>query len=197
MHSPHRLSDYLLIRLVLTGDLPVAAEHATHMGSHRQRGHLFRDFHVEATAFLHEILRAADCLKESRAFDGSSALHLAPRWRLLRTIERSGGAPTFADLGRLLGISRQTAREQALETAETGLVELFQAPEDRRSSQVMLTPAGRRALDEQRMPQFAWMFTLLNGLEPAAMRSTHHVLRVIRLRLERYARNISAASARR
>ena len=36
------------------------------------------------------------------------------------------------------------------------------------------------------MPQFAWVFTLLNGLEPAAMRSTEHVLRVIRLRLERY-----------
>ena len=51
------------------------------------------------------------------------------------------------------------------------------------------------------MPQLAWLFTLLNGLEPAAMRSTHHVLRVIRLRLERYERDrrrgVSAASARR
>ncbi len=36
------------------------------------------------------------------------------------------------------------------------------------------------------MPEPVWLFTLLNGLEPAAMRSTHHVLRVIRLRLERY-----------
>jgi DNA-binding MarR family transcriptional regulator len=73
-----------------------------------------------------------------------------------------------------------------LETAEAGLVELFQAPDDRRAWQVALTPAGRRALDAQRRPQFAWVFTLLNGLEPAAMRSTEHVLRVIRLRLERY-----------
>jgi hypothetical protein len=39
--------------------------------------------------------------------------------------------------------------------------------------------------------------TLLNGLEPAAMRNAHHVLRVIRLRLERYERELSAASARR
>jgi hypothetical protein len=41
-------------------------------------------------------------------------------------------------------------------------------------------------LEAQRMPDFAWLFTLLNGLEPAAMRSASHVLRVIRLRLERY-----------
>jgi len=76
-------------------------------------------------------------------------------------IERCGSAPTFPDLGRLLDISRQGTREQALEAA------------------------GRRALDAQRM------------LEPAAMRSTHHVLRVIRVRLERYPRDLSAASARR
>jgi hypothetical protein len=53
------------------------------------------------------------------------------------------------------------------------------------------------------MPDFAWVFTLLRGLEPAAMRSTSHVLRVIRARLERYgrqmrsARSVSPASARR
>jgi DNA-binding MarR family transcriptional regulator len=183
----------------LTGDLTIAASDHAHMGSDRARGHLFRDFHVEATAFLHEILMAADRLREARAFDGSPALHLSPRWRLLRTIERCGGAPTFSDLARVLGISRQTARQQALETAEAGLVELFQAPDDRRAWQVALTPAGRRALDEQRMPQFAWLFTLLNGLEPAAMRSSTHVLRVIRLRLDRYERyrRVSVASARR
>ncbi len=38
------------------------------------------------------------------------------------------------------------------------------------------------------MPPSDWLFTLLNGLEPATTRSTQHVLRVIRLRLERYQR---------
>lgn len=41
------------------------------MGSDRKRGKLFRDFHVEATAFLHEILMVADSLEEARAFDGT------------------------------------------------------------------------------------------------------------------------------
>ena len=64
----------------------------------------------------------------------------------------------------------------------------------------MLTPVGRHALEQQRMPPFAWVFTLLNGLEPAAMRNTAHVLRVVSLRLERYEkdrRRVSGASARR
>jgi hypothetical protein len=65
---------------------------------------------------------------------------------------------------------------------------------------VALTAAGRRVLERQRMPQFAWLDTLLSGLKPAAMRSTEHALHVIRMRLERLARDareLSAASARR
>jgi DNA-binding MarR family transcriptional regulator len=165
---------------------------------------LFHAYRDDATAFLHEIVMTADALREARAFDGDSAMHFEPRWRLLRAIERCGGAPTFSDLGRLLGMSRQAARGHALAAAASGVVELFQAPEDRRAWQVALTPSGRRELERRRTPQFAWIFKLLNGLEPANMRSTRHVLRVIRLRLERYekdlraaARSLSAASARR
>src|SRR5688572_3816821 len=87
-----------------------------------------------------------------RSSDGEPALHFGARWRLLRAIERRGGAPTFADLARLPKMSRQAAREQALKTAEAGLVELFTAPDDRRLLQVALTPAGRRELTRQRLP---------------------------------------------
>jgi DNA-binding MarR family transcriptional regulator len=119
---------------------------------------------------------------------------------VLRAIERCGCAPTFTDLGRLLGISRQAARVHALSAVQTGVVELYQAPNDRRAWQVALTPSGRRVLEQQRMPQFAWLGTLLDGLKPEAMRLTEHVLHVIRLRLDRLAREareFSAASARR
>ena len=92
-------------------------------------------------------------------------------------------------------MSRQAAREQALKTAEAGLLELFTAPDDRRLLQVALAPRGRHELQRQRMPDFGWVFTLLNGLDPETMRSTQHVLRVLRRRLERD--RASAASARR
>ncbi len=162
-----------------------------------RRRPLFRDFHVEATALLHGILAAADSLREARSFDDEPALHLGPRWRLLRAIERCGGAPTFSDLGRLLGMSRQAARELALKAAAADWVELFPSHDDKRALQVMLTPRGRKELEAQRMPQFAWVFMLLRGLEPGPMRTTSHVLRVLRLRLERYERgrrrSVSAA----
>jgi DNA-binding MarR family transcriptional regulator len=152
--------------------------------------------HIEATAFLYEIINAADRLREARAFDGSSPFRFDRQHDLLETIERCGGAPTFSDLGRRLRISRQAARKLALAAENRGLVELFTVHDDRRAIQAALTAAGRRALDSARMPQFAWLFTLLGGLEPRAMREAGHVLRVIRRRLERDARERRARSAR-
>jgi hypothetical protein len=98
-------------------------------------------------------------------------------------------------------MSRQAARELALKAAGQCFVELFPAHEDRRALQVMLTPRGRKQLEAQRMPQLAWVLNLLNGLAAPRMRATNHVLRVIRLRLQRDERDrrraVSAASARR
>lgn len=170
----------------------------------KPRRRLFAAYHVEATAFLHEIVNAADGLRDARAFDGSPAMHFDRQADVLRAIERCGGAPTFSDLGRLLRVSRQAARELALAAERRGLVELFTNPDDRRAIQVALAPRGRRELEAQRMPEFAWVFTLLGGLEPAAMRSTSRVLRVIRQRLQRDAAEqrhapwrVTRASARR
>jgi DNA-binding MarR family transcriptional regulator len=150
---------------------------------------LFREWHVEATALLYEIVRTAEALEEANAFDGEPALYLGARWRLLRAIERCGGAPTFSGLARSLRISRQAARESALKAAAGGVVELLTAPDDRRVLQVALTPAGRRELEKQRQPQFGWIFTLLKGLSDGRMHETNHVLAVIRQRLERYERD--------
>ena len=158
---------------------------------------LFRAFHVEATAFLCEIVNAADRLREARAFDGSAPFRFDRQHELLATIERCGGAPTFSDLGRRLRISRQAARKLALAAENRSLVELFTVHDDRRAIRVALTAAGRRALASARTPQFAWLFTLLGGLEPRVMRETGHVLRVIRQCLERDARERrNARSAR-
>lgn len=176
--------------------LSVTARDYAYMDSDRRRRRPMRDPRVDATAFLLEIVATADSLREARDFVGGSAMYFGTRWRLLRAIERCGGAPTFTDLGRLLKMSRQGARGHALMAAEAGLVELFPSPDDRRAWQVALTPGGRQALERQRMPPSDWLFTLLNGLEPKTMQSTHHVLRVIRLRLERYERDRRRAAAR-
>jgi DNA-binding MarR family transcriptional regulator len=169
------------------------SDHPHRNDSNRRQHRQARNDHVEATAFLHEIVTTADALREARAFDGEPAMHYETRSRVLRAIERCGGAPTFTDLGRLLGMSRQAARGHALEAAKRGVVELFQAPDDQRAWQVALTPTGCRELERQRKPQLAWILTLLSGLEPEPMRTTRHVLSVIRQRLERYEKELREA----
>jgi DNA-binding MarR family transcriptional regulator len=147
---------------------------------------------VDATVFLYGIVETADRLRAARDFADEPALRFDREWKLLRAIERCGGCPTLSDVGRLLRVTRQSARASTLVAERSGLVELFTDPQDRRVLQVALTPSGRRTLDAQRTPPLPWMFTLLNGLEPTAMRATTHVLAVIRQRLERYARRSAA-----
>ena len=150
--------------------------------------------YVEVTAFLYAIIDAAEWLREAKAFDGSQALPLDARSDLLRAIERCGGAPSFADLARLLRVSPPSARERALAAAEAGVVELLPCPGDRRLVQVALTPAGRLAVEARRMPPIDWVFTLLSGLAPARMKSCEHVLRVLAARLARYEKEMRAAA---
>ncbi len=162
-------------------------------GHGERRRRAGRSEHVEATAFLYAIIDAGQRLGEARAFDGSLALPLDARSSLLGAIERCGGAPSFADLARLLRVSPPSARNRALAAAAAGVVELLPCPQDRRLIQVALTPAGRRLLEAQRMPPLDWVFTLLNGLRPATMASCAHVGRVLSARLARYEREMRRA----
>src|SRR5262245_4893051 len=66
----------------------------------------FRAAHVEATVFLYAIIVTANRLRSARTFVGEPALRLDRRWRLLGAIERCGGAPSFADLAKLLRMRR-------------------------------------------------------------------------------------------
>jgi DNA-binding MarR family transcriptional regulator len=156
-----------------------------------------REQHVEMAAFLHEIVATADCLREAKTFDGSSALRFDREWQLLAAVDRCGGAPTFADLGRALGVPRQAAREFALAAGERGVVELFPGHDGRRVWQVALTQGGRRLLASHRLPNLTWIFTLLNGLDTKPLRSAAHVLNVVRRRLEGYARDRRRTRAQR
>jgi DNA-binding MarR family transcriptional regulator len=144
-----------------------------------------RNEHVDAAAFLHAVIETAERLRGARAFDGSPALAFDAGSVLLLAIERCGGAPSFADLGRMLGVTAPAARAHVLRAEGAGMVELLPSPDDRRVIQVVLTPAGRRWLEARRLPPLDWTFTLLGGLDPAVMRRTERILRAISERLAR------------
>jgi DNA-binding MarR family transcriptional regulator len=69
-----------------------------------------------------------------------------------------------------------------------GVVDLEPNPHDKRILQLLLTPTGRAQLAAARSAESLWLTTLLNGLGDHELTSAAHVVRVIRPRLERDAR---------
>lgn len=102
-----------------------------------------------------------------------------------------GAAHAIADLGRALRIRKQSAHDLAHAAARRGFIELAPNPDDRRILQALLTPRGRAELTAIRSVEKLWRITLLNGLADQPLATATHVVRVIRQRLERDARELA------
>jgi DNA-binding MarR family transcriptional regulator len=101
----------------------------------------------------------------------------------------------IADLARALGVRRQVAHELAHSAARKNLIELAANPQDKRILQALLTPRGRAELAAARIAESVWLTTLLNGLGDHEMTAATHVVRVVRQRLERDARELHGRDA--
>jgi len=108
--------------------------------------------------------------------------------RVLVTVAKSPYCLAIADVARAVGVRRQAAHRLVYEAVRAGVIELVPHPQDRRLLQVAVTPEGRRELAAARIAEQAWLATLLNGLGDHELKATVHVVRVIRQRLERDAR---------
>lgn len=69
-----------------------------------------------------------------------------------------------------------------------GVVELEPNPDDKRILQLTLTSNGRSMLAAARSAERLWLATLLLGLGDHELTAATHVVRVVRQRLERDAR---------
>jgi DNA-binding MarR family transcriptional regulator len=94
-------------------------------------------------------------------------------------------------VARVLGISRQAARQTAYGAAAMGEIELLTNPDDQRILQIVLTATGRSKLHAGRAIESTWLVTLLNGLGDRETAATTHVLSALRQRLERDARALA------
>jgi DNA-binding MarR family transcriptional regulator len=146
---------------------------------------------VSATELLEEIVSAAERIGAAHSAFGAPIFPTNAEARLLRTLEKSRYCLSLADVARALRISRQAAQQLAHAAVATGRVELEPNPDDRRILQAFLTPAGRAWLKATSAAQRTWLIVLLNGLDDRQMATTSHVLRVIRQRLERDARELA------
>ncbi|HSC16885.1 MAG TPA: MarR family transcriptional regulator, partial [Gammaproteobacteria bacterium] len=118
-------------------------------------------------------------------------------WRVLATVASSQYCLAIADLARALGIRKQTAQQLVHAAARARVIELVPNPQDKRLLQALVTARGRAELAAARTREAGWLATLLNGLGDHELRATMRVVRVVRQRLERDARELERQKAER
>jgi len=140
---------------------------------------------------IDEIASTAARIGEARDWSGEPVYRTDGIWRVISTIASSPYCLAIADLGRALHIRRQAAHQLAHEAARQGFIALEPNPQDKRILQATLAPRGRAELAAARTAEEIWRATLLNGLGDHELKATTHVIRVIRQRLERDARELA------
>jgi DNA-binding MarR family transcriptional regulator len=161
----------------------------------RPRDPPLQRWRLAATALIDEITLAAERVGEARGLGGQRVFPTDAQARLLRAVERSPYCLAIADAARALGVSRQAAHRVAYRAAALGRLELLPNADDARILQLLLTPTGTAYLRALRTGESLWLGTLLNGLGDPEMATATHVVRVIRQRLERDARELAQRKA--
>jgi len=151
----------------------------------------FHRRHVAEHELIAEITTAARRIAEARDWSGDPVFRTDGIWRVLDTVASSPYCLAIADLARALHVRRQVAHELAHAAARAGVIELATNHQDKRILQASLTPRGRAELAAARTAQSIWLATLLNGLGDHELAATTHVVRIIRQRLERDARELA------
>jgi DNA-binding MarR family transcriptional regulator len=154
----------------------------------RGRAQPFARWRAAADELIAEIVVTAERIAEARDGRGRRVARVERLSRALVAVERSRYCLAIADLARVLGIRKQSAHELAHAAARVGYLALEPNPDDRRLLQLFLTPRGRAALARGRSIERIWLDSLLNGLAERDVGLVTHVLRVLRQRLERGAR---------
>jgi DNA-binding MarR family transcriptional regulator len=88
----------------------------------------------------------------------------AARWQVLSTVARADRPETVANIGRLMGLTRQAVQRVVNEMILEGLLESAPNPHHKRAVLVRPTPRGREKFDEVTAQQVVWANALAEGL---------------------------------
>lgn len=161
----------------------------------RPRGAPFVQRRLAEHDLIDEITSAARRIAVARDMNGEPVYRTDGIWRVLATVASSSYCLAIADLARALGVRKQTAHRLAHAAAQARVIELAPNPHDKRILQALVTPRGRAELAAARTAEEIWLATLLNGLGDQELKATIRVVRVIRQRLERDARELERHKA--
>ena len=154
----------------------------------RNRGAPFERRRAAEHELIDEITSTARRIAAALDWSGEPVYRTDGVWRVLATVASSRYCLAIADLARALGVRKQAAHALAHSAARAGVIELAPNPQDKRILQALLTPKGRAELAAARTTRGVWLATLLAGLGDHEMAAATHIVRVIRQRLERDAR---------
>jgi DNA-binding MarR family transcriptional regulator len=103
------------------------------------------------------------------------------RWQVLGAIEKAPA--TVPQIGRGMGISRQSVQRTADLLVKDGLCEFIANPDHQRSPQLRLTKKGVTLLDKITRTQIEWANRLADGLSENDFELARRVLVKLRTRL--------------
>ncbi|AZO29261.1 MULTISPECIES: MarR family transcriptional regulator [Mesorhizobium] len=106
----------------------------------------------------------------------------AARWQVLGAVLRE--PKSVAEIGRDMGLARQSVQRLADILAEDGLAAYADNPAHRRAKLLSVTEAGWTAIRHIARRQHAWANSVSEGLDPRELKGALALLRVLALRVE-------------
>lgn len=116
--------------------------------------------------------------------DRLSAPHglTSARWQVLGAIDQT--PLTVSEIGRAMGLTRQSVQRTVDLLATEGLVTLMPNPNHKRARLVGFTPDGRKRFDQITAVQRAWARETAAGLSAENLAVATRLLQTLRQRLE-------------
>jgi DNA-binding MarR family transcriptional regulator len=143
--------------------------------SRTQVGQAFTQLILEVFRLNGRLLSAGDAL--TRSVGQTSA-----RWQVLGALDEEGR--TVADIGRRMGLARQSVQRTADLLEADGLVSYADNPAHQRAKLATLTSRGRATLDTITSRQIAWANRVANGLSEGDLQHAIRALRQVRQAME-------------
>ena len=142
---------------------------------HTTSGQAFTDLILEVFRLNGRLLSAGDAL--TRPAGQTSA-----RWQILGALDE--GPRTVADVGRRMGLTRQSVQRTADVLEADGLVSYASNPAHQRAKLAMLTPRGRSTLEAITARQIDWANRLASRVPEDALHNAIRTLQQLRTGLE-------------
>ena len=150
-------------------------------------GAAFTELVLEVFRLNGRLLNAGDTL--------TGAMHqTSARWQVLGALDDE--ARTVANVGRRMGLARQSVQRTADLLEHDGLVTYVDNPAHQRAKLATLTPRGRKTLEAITTRQIDWVNRIAAGFDARDLQHTIETLRQLRTALEHSARDDERARKR-